>query len=140
MFTLNKQGRPELYCAPAERRYRAKSRNSIVTARSNTLFTLTKSSIRPVTPIRRESIQKNSKLNISLTAREKSLVNQNIKLKKENEELIRLLKKSRLYIKEEVRKYKPENIALKNFALVVWPWIETRIDEELKQEIEPNCL
>ena len=62
---------------------------------------------------------------------------QNIELKKENSELIKILKKSKEVIRDEIGKYKTENAILKKFAEASWPWVDGKLDEKLKEELKP---
>eukprot|EP00826_Nyctotherus_ovalis_P009088 TRINITY_DN12380_c0_g2_i2.p1 TRINITY_DN12380_c0_g2~~TRINITY_DN12380_c0_g2_i2.p1 ORF type:complete len:194 (-),score=72.32 TRINITY_DN12380_c0_g2_i2:168-704(-) len=73
----------------------------------------------------------------ALNTREKALVKQNEDLRKKNSELLQTLKKQKDLIKSRIMGFKSENDAMKRFAEAAWPWVEPRLDEELKETIRP---
>ncbi len=62
---------------------------------------------------------------------------QNVELKKENAELIHLLKKSKELIKDEVARFKSENLLLRRFVESVWTSVEGKVDEKLREQLRP---
>ena len=60
---------------------------------------------------------------------------QNMELKNENAELIKLLKKSKDLIKEEIGKFKGENQIMKRFLEATWSLTEGKIDEKLREQV-----
>ena len=138
MFNLNQKRGFELSSGKKERsRSRPHSRNALTSARTTAVLTLSKSIRRSISPGTRTSTQRSNKTNSTLNTREKSLIKQNLQLKKDNEKLMLLLKKSKAFIKDEIAKYRPENLIMKKFALTVWSWVESELDEKLKEEIKP---
>jgi hypothetical protein len=65
---------------------------------------LNKPAIKSITPIKCSNAPRSGRTDPSLTTREKALMKQNVELKKENTELIKLLKKSKEVIKDEIGK------------------------------------
>jgi hypothetical protein len=111
-----------------------KSRNGPI-IKCSTMIALNKID-RTQTPIKLLNPPRSGRKDAPPTPRERALVNQNAKLKKENSELIKLLKKSQELIKEEVHKSKIENQTLKSLLATVWPTVENKIDEKLKEQIK----
>jgi len=112
-----------------------KSRNSL--GKSTTVLTINKPAIKSITPIKCSNGSRTGRSDPSLTTREKALMKQNVELKKENSELIKLLKKSKEVIKDEIGKYKAENFLMKRFAEASWPYVEAKLEEKLKDEVKP---
>ena len=112
---------------------REKSRNGITSGKSTTIISSNKSNPRPITPVKLTTVHKVPSLNI----REKALAKQNEDLKKQNSELLQSLKRNKDIIKEKIVKYKSENTIMKKFTETAWPWVEPRLDEELKASIKP---
>ena len=95
---------------------------------------LFRSVIRSGTPLKLVNLQKSARGEGLTSAR---LVQQNTELKKKNNELLHLLKKSKDVIKNEMGKYKAENVAMKKFAETVWVWVEDKLESKLKEEMKP---
>ena len=138
MLNLSQQGKPGS-CLGSKKKFKAKpkSRNTITSARTTAVLTLSKPILRSISPITRTSTQRSNKSNSSLSLREKSLINQNLKLKKENEKLIQLIKKSKTFIKDEIKKYHSENLVMKKFLMTAWPLVGGQIDQKLAENLKP---
>ena len=111
-----------------------KSRNAII-SKSSTVVMLNKH-IRSVTPIKVTNVQRGGHNEPSLTPREKALMKQNIELKKENAEIMRLLKKSKELIKDEITKCKAENQIMRRFLEAAWPVTEGKVEEKLRDQVK----
>ena len=92
--------------------------------------------VKSITPIKSINTQRSARGDQSLTTREKALMKQNVELKKENAELIRLLKKSKEVIREELGKSKHENQIMKKFIETVWPIVDSKIEGGIKEEVK----
>eukprot|EP01022_Parablepharisma_sp_SALTPOND_P020066 TRINITY_DN3546_c0_g1_i1.p4 TRINITY_DN3546_c0_g1~~TRINITY_DN3546_c0_g1_i1.p4 ORF type:complete len:236 (+),score=54.17 TRINITY_DN3546_c0_g1_i1:3404-4111(+) len=108
-----------------------KSRNSSLN-KSSTILIL-KKPIKSITPIK-GVIQKSA--HAPAVIKENTIVKQNVELKKENAELIRLLKKSKEIIKGEIGKLKQENQLMKKLAGIAWDATEGKIDEKLREQVK----
>lgn len=134
MISLNHKGKLETPLVTKGIK-KPRSRNALTSARNTSVLTLSKPIIRSNTPLTRTNTQRSDKSISSLTAREKSLINQNLLLKRENEKYARLLKKADDYIKDELAKCKAENVALKKFVLKTWEWVEGKLDNKAEEEV-----
>lgn len=113
------------------------SRNVLTTGKSTTTLSLSRSVAKSTTPLKLMNLQKSARTDAMASSREKALLQQNIELKKKNNELVRILKKSKELIKSEVGKYKAENNVMKRFAEAAWSWAEPKLNEKLKEEMKP---
>jgi hypothetical protein len=86
------------------------------------------------------NLQKSARTDTLTSTREKALLQQNVELKKKNNELVRILKRSKELIKSEINKYKAENSIMKRFAEAAWVWAEPKLEEKLKEEVRPILL
>lgn len=111
-----------------------KSRNGVI-IKSSTQIALNKT-VKSATPLKSTNAQRSTRKEASLTPREKALVKQSMEIKKENSELIKLLKKSKELFKDEINKSKAENQNLKSLLEAVWPIVDSRIDEKLREQIK----
>ena len=100
------------------------SRNILGTGKTTTSISINRSVIRSGTPLKLVNLQKSARGEGLTSAR---LVQQNTELKKKNNELLHLLKKSKDVIKNEMGKYKAENVAMKKFAETVLVWVEDNL-------------
>ena len=103
--------------------------------KSSTVIVLNKH-VKSITPIKSGAVQRTARNEPSITPREKVLMKQNIELKKENAELIKLLKKSKDLIKDEIGKCRAENQAMKAFVEAAWPITEGKIEEKLRDQVK----
>ncbi len=71
----------------------------------------------------------------SVTPREKALMKQNLELKKENAELVRLLKRSKELIKDEIGRCSAENQTMRRFVEAAWSLTEGRVEEKLREQV-----
>ncbi len=110
-----------------------KSRNQSI-VKSSTVLMLNKH-VKSSTPLRSSNAQRSSRAEPSVTPREKALAKQNLELKKENAELIRLLKRSKELIRDEINKYAAENITMKHFLEMSWSLTEGKVDEKLREQV-----
>jgi len=116
-----------------------KSRNASFN-KSSTVIVLSKHPQKSITPIKgaAQSVLKSESL--LLTQHEKAVALRNNELRKENSELVNLLKKSKEIIKAEALKYKSENQKLKKFLEFAWPLAENKIDEKLRDQIKSGII
>ena len=112
-----------------------KSRNALG-MKSATTIVLNKP-VKSITPIKACNVQRGGRNEVTSTPREKALMKQNADLKKENAELIRLLKKSKELLKDDVSKSRSENLAMKRFIEAAWSLVDGKIEEKLRDEVKP---
>ena len=110
------------------------SRNVLGNGKSTTAISMTRSVIRSGTPLKLISFQKSARGENLASSR---LIQQNTELKKKNNDLLHLLKKSKDIIKNEMGKYKEENLIMRKFAEASWIWVESKIEGQLKDELKP---
>ncbi len=89
-----------------------------------------------ITPLKSVHGSHSGRPDLSASAREKALMKQNVELKKENADLIRLLKKSKELIRDELGKSQAENQTLKRFVESVWTAAEGKVDDKLREEVK----
>jgi len=119
---------------------RQMSRNVLSNEKSITALSLNRSVAKSTTPLKLMSLQKSVRADTLASTREKALLQQNVELKKKNNELVRILKKSKELIKSEINKYKAENLIMKKFTEAAWVWAEPKLEEKLKEEVRPILL
>ena len=110
------------------------SRNVLSSGKSTTSISFSRSVSKSTTPLKIMNIQKSARADVN--TREKALLQQNVELRKQNNELVHLLKKSKELIKAEIEKYKAENMIMKKFAEVAWNWAEPNLEDKLKDEVK----
>lgn len=113
------------------------SRNVLTTGKSTATLSLSRSVAKPTTSLKLMNLQKSARIDTIASLREKELVQQNIELKKKNNELVCILKKSKDRIKSEVSRYKAENNIMKKFAEAAWSWAEPKLNKKLKEDVRP---
>eukprot|EP00826_Nyctotherus_ovalis_P028346 TRINITY_DN22402_c0_g1_i1.p1 TRINITY_DN22402_c0_g1~~TRINITY_DN22402_c0_g1_i1.p1 ORF type:complete len:249 (-),score=106.32 TRINITY_DN22402_c0_g1_i1:133-879(-) len=116
---------------------RQMSRNVLTSGKSTTALSLNRSVGKSATPLKLVNLQKSARADTQASTREKALLQQNVELKRKNNELVRVLKKSKELIRSEVGKYKAENGVMKKFAEAAWAWAEPNLEEKLKEEVRP---